>query len=194
MNGFDFRQLLLRLLQNLLLHPADLDEHLVALVEVCFFHLLSQFNVDSGPKVRRLLIVYADLCERDNYLAHTWSYQSSGLKQEALQETADECEQIYRSISSAAETETVVDHSWRCMHALARFPSASILKQVVSVILVCIIECNRTEDCITLHYKYTYMIQDVFDRFQRTYRNCANSSECTLSLLLVKVGPLRGPF
>eukprot|EP01036_Dinobryon_divergens_P036719 gene36719-47871_t len=116
-------KLLRRLLQNLLLHPADLDEHLVALVEVCFFHLLSQFNVDSGPK-------------------------SSGLKQEALQETADDCEQIYRSISSATETETVVDHSWRCMHALARFPSASILKQVVSVIL------------------------DVFDRFQRTYRNC----------------------
>ena len=38
-------------MQNLLLHPADLDEHLAALVEVCFFHLLSQINVDSGAMV-----------------------------------------------------------------------------------------------------------------------------------------------
>ena len=57
---------------------------------------------------------------------------------EALQEAAEECQHIFRDVLSpaGAEAETVVDHSWRCVHALARFPSASILKQVVSVALV----------------------------------------------------------
>lgn len=88
------------------------------------------------------------------------SGQSSGLKQEALQETADECEQIFRGVSSAAEaeTESVVDHSWRCMHALARFPSASILKQVVSVILVCIIESKVNTELNPAYY-YCCFIQ-----------------------------------
>ena len=54
------RQLLLRLLQNLLLHPADLDEHLAAVVDVCFFHLLSQVNVDNSAMVcARSIVIHS---------------------------------------------------------------------------------------------------------------------------------------
>jgi len=106
-------KLLNLLIENLLIHPGELDTYLKDIVEVCFFHLLSKYKPDSKDKV-------------------------CALREEVLSETAEACHELFIQASSGfanVEVASIVCRSWQCVCSLAKFPSAPIERQVLAAVL-----------------------------------------------------------